>query len=112
MKMGRVGKKVLIMETGEDLGNKAAKYNLAFEERILSSQIDTLIGYRDADIKVLVDALSAKIQTDFYTDLTAVNKVIQDLPNDSLVIIKSSDGRKYGSDLWQLPEKVSQQIGE
>jgi len=106
------GKKVLIMETGEDLGNKAAKYNLAFEERILSSQIDTLIGYRDADIKVLVDALSAKIQTDFYTDLTAVNKVIQDLPNDSLVIIKSSDGRKYGSDLWQLPEKVSQQIGE
>ncbi|WP_137625458.1 Mur ligase family protein [Lactiplantibacillus pingfangensis] len=102
------GKKVLIMETGEDLGKQAATYNLQFEKSIISSGIDILLGYRDDDIKVLVDALSGKIETDFYTDLSAINQVIQELPDDSLVIIKSSDGRKYGSDLWKLPEKVGQ----
>ena len=100
------GQKVLVMETGEDLGADAAAYNLQFKEPLLTSHVDTLIGYRDDAIKPLVDAVQPQLKTGFYQDLAPVQAAIDQLPNDSLVIIKSSDGRKYGSDLWTLPEKL------
>lgn len=99
------GKRVLIMETGEDLGKHAAELNLQFAKSILNNNIDSFIGYRDAAIKNLVSKLSSdnRLDTGFYTDLGDLKRYIEELPEDSLVMIKSSDGRKYGSDLWTLP---------
>lgn len=103
------GDKVLVMETGEDLGDQAATYNLKFKDGIIASGIDTFIGYRDAYIQPLERALSTEIKTDFYQNLSPVMSAIEQLPNDSLVIVKSSDGRKYGSDLWTLPAELEKQ---
>lgn len=93
------------METGEDLGKHAAELNLQFAKSILNNNIDSFIGYRDAAIKNLVSKLSSdnRLDTGFYTDLGDLKRYIEELPEDSLVMIKSSDGRKYGSDLWTLP---------
>lgn len=99
------GRKVLIMETGEDLG-KVADINLQFKEPILDSGIDMVIGYRDERIKSLVSALDDAIETRFYDKLLTLEQFVKELPADSLVIVKSSDGRKYGSDLWTLPRRL------
>lgn len=104
------GQRVLIMETGEDLGDHAKDYNLAFAPQIRASHVDTFIGYRDAAIQPLVTALADQLHTTFVAKLPDVKTLVQGLPADSLVIIKSSDGRKYGSDLWTLPDKLQHAI--
>jgi len=101
------GDKVLVMETGEDLGEQASEYNMKFKDGIVASGIDTFIGYRDDYIRPLEQALTGEIKTDFYQELPPVISKIEALPDDSLVIVKASDGRKYGSDLWTLPTKFS-----
>jgi len=50
------GDKVLVMETGEDLGEQASEYNMKFKDGIVASGIDTFIGYRDEYIRPLEQA--------------------------------------------------------
>ncbi|WP_318766033.1 Mur ligase family protein [Lactiplantibacillus carotarum] len=106
------GKKVLIMETGEDLGNQVATYNLQLKGQILDSGIDVLYSYRDPAIKTLSDSLNTSMETHFFKSLDAIQAAIDRLPEDSLIMVKSSDGRKYGSDLWTLPEKMLTREGK
>lgn len=104
------GLKVLVLETGDDITEKQAEQlNLSYQDKILESEIDIVIGYRDRTIKPLIDSLNGKIsEAIYYPDMKSIEKYIENLPTDSLIIVKGQHW-KYGSDLWKLTPKLLKQ---
>ncbi len=103
------GSKVLIMETGEDLGTDAENLNLSLLPYIMNSNIDLFIGYGDAPIKSLVAGLQAQnFDALWVPKLDDLFPILEQQPDDSIIFVKSRDGRKekYKSDLWTFPKLV------
>lgn len=103
------GKKVLVMETGEDLGDHANKLNTQLLPHIINSTIDVFIGYGDENIRELVHSLQNQNFNAYWVpDIPALFELFEAQPSDSLIFIKSRDGRKekYKSNLWTFPKLV------
>lgn len=101
------GKKILVTETCEDLGEHSHQLNSKLLPHIINSNIDIFIGYGDENIKKLVKSLKKENFTAFWlSDLQSLANVLEDQPSDSVMFIKSRDGRKekYKSDLWTFPK--------
>ncbi|MDU5511468.1 Mur ligase family protein [Enterococcus gilvus] len=101
------GKKILVTETCEDLGEHAHQLNSELLPHIVNSNIDIFIGYGDENIKNLVESLKKENFTAFWIpNLQSLFKVLENQPSDSVMFIKSRDGRKlkYKSDLWTFPK--------
>lgn len=101
------GKKILVTETCEDLGEHSHRLNSKLLPHIINSNIDTFIGYGDENIKKLVESLKhQKFNALWLPDLQSVYNLIEKQPSDSIIFIKSRDGRKekYKSDLWTFPK--------